>query len=58
VINLFFDSLQEIDDILNGSVSLVKGRLEFAVWPVRGIGTMVEPAVGQRTAEAFVEEQK
>jgi hypothetical protein len=49
---------KQIDDVLDGSVGLVICRFEFAVRPMRGIGLMVEAAVGQRTAEAFVEEQE
>ena len=31
---------------------------EFAVWPMRGIGAVMEAAVSQGTAKAFVKEQE
>jgi len=34
------------------------GGFEFAVGVVRGIGSVVEAAVGQRSTEAFVKEQE
>ena len=39
-------------------VGLVIGGFEFAVWPMRGIGAVMEAAVGQGTAKAFVEEEE
>ena len=48
---------KQIDKVLNGSIGLVIRGFQFAVGSMRGIGPMVEPAVGRRTAEAFVEEQ-
>src|SRR5258705_13650151 len=49
---------QQIDDLLNGVVGAVVGGFELAGWLVMGIGAVVEAAVGERAAEAFVEEQK
>ena len=44
--------------MLNGFVGAVIGGFEFAGRLVRGVGTMMEAAVGQWSAEAFVKEQK
>src|SRR5712672_2522984 len=49
---------QQIDDLLNGVVGAVVGGFELAGWLVMGIGAVVEAAVGERAAKAFVEEQK
>ena len=43
---------------MNGVVGAVVGGFELAGWLVMGIGAVVEAAVGERAAEAFVEEQK
>jgi hypothetical protein len=51
-------SLQEVDDIVDGLVGFVIGGFEFAVWSARRFGFVVEAAVGEGTAEAFVEEQE
>ena len=44
--------------MLNGFIGFVIGGFELTVGPVRGIGFVMEAAVGQRTAEALVEEQE
>ena len=49
---------KEIDDLLNGFVGAMVGGFELAGRLVMGIGAVVEAAVGERAAEAFVEEQK
>ena len=49
---------KQINDLLDGLVGLVIGKLQFAVWPVGGIGLMVEAAVGQRATQALVEKQE
>jgi hypothetical protein len=43
---------------LNGVVGAVVGGFELAGRLVLGVGAVVEAAVGERAAEAFVEEQK
>ena len=50
--------LQQVNDVLDGLVGFVIGGFEFAVWPVRRIGFVMEAAVGERTAETLVEEQE
>jgi hypothetical protein len=49
---------QHIDDVLNGRVSLMVSRFEFAVGPVRWVRLVMETAVGQGSTEAFVKEKK
>src|SRR5258708_15687029 len=49
---------EQIDDLLNGVVGAVVGGFELAGRLVMGVGAVVEAAVGERAAEAFVEEQK
>ena len=49
---------KEIDDLLNGFVGAVICGLQFTVWLVTGDRAVVEAAVGERTAEPFVEEEK
>ena len=49
---------QEIDDLLNGFVGAVVGGFEFAGRLVLGVGAVVEAAIGERAAQAFVEEQE
>ena len=45
-------------DVLNGLVGFVISGFQFAVWTVRGIGLVVEAAVGERPTEALVEEEE
>ena len=49
---------KQIDDVLNGIVGAVVGGFEFADRVVMDIGAVVKAAVGEGSAEAFVEEQK
>src|SRR6266550_4359211 len=49
---------QQIDDLLNGVVGVVVGGFELAGRLVMGVGAVVEAAIGERAAEAFVEEEK
>ena len=49
---------KQIDDLLNGFVGAVICGFQFTVWLVTGDGAVVEAAVGERTAEPFVEEEK
>ena len=49
---------QQVHDVLDGLVGLVMGGLRFALRAMRGIGLAMEPAIGQRPAEAFVKEQE
>ena len=49
---------EHIDDFLDGFVGAVVGGFELAVWTVAGIRAVVEAAVGDRSAEPFMEEQK
>jgi len=43
---------------LDGFVGAVVGGFEFAGRLVLGVGTVVEAAIGERAAQAFVEEQE
>jgi hypothetical protein len=47
-----------LDDIFDGFVGAVIGEFKAAVWPILGIGAVVETAVGERSAEPFMEEQE
>ena len=49
---------QEIDDALDGGVGAVIGGFEPAVGTVGWVWPVMEAAVGQRSAEALVEEQE
>jgi hypothetical protein len=49
---------KQVDDVLYGVVGAVVGGLEFAGWLVADIGAVVKAAVGERSAEPFVEEQE
>ena len=49
---------KQIDDLLNGFVGAVICGFQFTVWLVTGDRTVVEAAVGERTAEPLVEEEK
>ena len=48
---------KQIDDLLNGFVGAVICGLQFTVLLVTGDRAVVEAAVGERTAEPFVEEE-
>src|SRR6516164_2170853 len=56
--NLEASGGQEIDDLLNGVVGAVVGGFEFARWLVSGIWAVMEAAVGERSAQPFVEEEE
>ena len=49
---------QKVDDMLDGLVGAVIGGFEVAVGAVLRVGAVVEAAVGERAAEALVEEQE
>ena len=49
---------KQIDDLLDGFVGAVICGFQFTLRLVTGDRTVVEAAVGERTAEPFVEEQK
>ena len=56
--NLEASGGKQIDDLLNGVVGAVVGGFEFARWLVSGIWAMMEAAVGERSAQPFVEEEE
>ena len=47
-----------IDNLLDGFVGAVVCGFELAIWTVVRIRAVVEAAVGDRSAEPFMEEQK
>jgi hypothetical protein len=49
---------KEVNDLLDRLIGFVIGDFEFAIRPVIGIGLVVEATVGDRPAEALVEEQE
>jgi hypothetical protein len=49
---------KQFDDAVYGFVGAVVGGFELAVWAVFGVGTVVEAAVGERTAEPLVKEEE
>ena len=49
---------EQIDDILDGLVGAVIGGFESAVWAMLRVWSVVEAAVGEGSAQPFVEEQK
>jgi hypothetical protein len=49
---------EHIDNLLDGFVGAVVHGFELAIWTVVGIRVVVEAAVGDRSAEPFMEEQK
>ena len=51
-------SSEHVDDLLDGLVGTVIGGFEAAVWSMLRIGTVVEAAVGERSAQALMEEQE
>ena len=48
--------LPVIDDLIDRLVAAVVGGFELAVWAMFCIGLMVEAAVGEWSAQTFVEE--
>ena len=51
-------SIKEIDNVLDGSISLMIGDFEFAMGSMGGVWLVVKAAVSKWTAQALVEEQK
>ena len=49
---------QEVDDPLDGGVGAVIGGFEPAVRPVLRVWPVMEAAVGERPAQALVEEEE
>ena len=49
---------EQIDDVLNGFVGAVVGSFKLAIWAVLRVGSVVEAAVGKRSAQPLVEEEK
>ena len=49
---------EQIDDLLDCFVGAVICGLQFAVWLMTGDRAVVETAVGERTAEPFVEQEQ
>ncbi|MBV8591468.1 MAG: hypothetical protein JO212_15650 [Acetobacteraceae bacterium] len=49
---------KQSDDLLNGFAGAVVSGFEFAGRLVSGVGAVMEAAVGEWTAEPFVEEQE
>ena len=49
---------EHVDNLLHGFVGAVVCGFELAIWTVVRIRAVVEAAVGDRSAEPFMEEQK
>ena len=49
---------EKINDLLDGFVGAVVGGFELAAWLVVDVWLVMEAAVGEGAAEAFVEEEK
>ena len=49
---------KQIDDLLDSFVGAVICGLQFTAWLMTSDRAVVETAVGERTAEPFVEEEK
>jgi hypothetical protein len=49
-------SLEEIDNVLDGSVSLIIGSFKFTLGPMVGVWLVVKATVSQRAAQTLVEE--
>ena len=49
---------EHVDNLLDGFVGAVVCGFELAIWTVVRIRAVVEAAVGDRSAEPFMEEQK
>ena len=47
-----------MNNVFDGFIGAMIGGFEAAVGAVLRIGTVVEPAVGERSAQPFMEEQK
>jgi len=49
-------SCQQFDNLIDGLVGAVVGGFELTVWAMFCVGLVVEVAVGERSAQTFVEE--
>jgi len=49
---------EHVDNLLDGVVGAGVGGFDLAVWTVVGVRAVVEAAVGDRSAEPFMEEQE
>ena len=49
-------SVEEIDNVLDGSVSFIIGSFKFTLGPMVGVWLVVKATVSQRTAQTLVEE--
>jgi hypothetical protein len=49
---------EQIDDFLDRCIGTMIGRLEPAIGSALSVGLMVETAVGEGTAQAFVKEEE
>lgn len=49
---------EHLDDVLDRLIGAMVGLFESAVGSMFGVGLMVEAAIGERTAEAFVKEEE
>ena len=49
-------SIEEIDNVLDGPVSLIIGGFKFALGPMVGVWLVVKATVSKWTAQTFVEE--
>ena len=47
---------QQFDNLIDGFVGAVVGGFELAVWAMSCVGLVVEVAVGEWSAQTFVEE--
>ena len=51
-------SIEEIDNVLDGPVSLIIGSFKFTLGPMVDVWLVVKATVSKRTAQTLVEEQK
>jgi hypothetical protein len=49
-------SIEEIDNVLDGSVSLIIGSFKFTLGPMVGVWLVVKATVSKRAAQTLVEE--
>ena len=49
-------SVEEIDNVLDGSVSFIIGSFKFTLGPMVGVWLVVKATVSKRTAQTLVEE--
>jgi len=50
--------VQHVKEMANRGIRFVKGQFELAFGLARGLGWVLKEAVGQRTAQALVEEDE